>query len=279
MRRIGHAGTLDPSAVGVLPVALGRTTRTLASPSWDVKLYWADVRFGAATDTDDADGTVIAAGDPDAVDLRAIREAVPHFIGPISQRPPAYSAVHVGGTRSYLRARRGRAAELPERRVCVDDIAIVGWVRPVLTLLIQCRSGTYVRSIARDLGAAVRCPAHLDALVRLRVGSFRIEDAVDLDALAQAGERDNWDSVLWPADVAAAHLPAIIEPASRSADLVHGRSWVDESGDLPDSIDARVYDENGTLLGFARRSRDGLWHPLRGIGSIQVSSVESGDED
>jgi len=281
LRRIGHAGTLDPAAVGVLPVALGRATRTLASRAWDAKLYLADVRLGAATDTDDAGGAVVATGTFDAVDEPSIQRGLTQFVGDIRQRPPAYSAVHTGGGRAYMRARRGQATDLPARMVRVDAVGLVAWARPVLTLLVQCRSGTYVRSIARDFGSAVGCPAHLDGLVRLRVGPFRVEDALGLETLALVAELEAWDSVLWPADVAAWELPAIIAPESRALDLGHGRPWraCDALGNPRGQFDARVYDAEGALLGFARRSREGLWHPLRGISPSGGDSDDKADPD
>src|SRR6266542_3538594 len=139
-RRIGHAGTLDPAAIGVLPVALGRATRTTAGNAWDRKLYWADVRFGTATDTDDATGTVIEAGRSEGVTLEACVSALARFIGEIDQRPPAYSAVHIDGRRAYAEARRGRTEELPLKRVRIDAINVVGCRPPVLSLLVQCHS-------------------------------------------------------------------------------------------------------------------------------------------
>ena len=162
-RRVGHAGTLDPAAVGVLCVALGRATATLGSPLWDRKLYWADVRFGTATDTDDADGRTTEMGSPDSLTMERLRAGLEPFVGDIAQRPPAYSAVQVGGQRSYVAARRGQLAELPPRPARVDAIALQSWEPPVASLLLQCGSGTYVRAIARDWGRAVGCPAHLEA--------------------------------------------------------------------------------------------------------------------
>jgi tRNA pseudouridine55 synthase len=266
MRRIGHAGTLDPAAVGVLPVALGRATRTLSSPEWDVKEYLADVRFGFATATDDAAGNVIATADPSHVDLDAIRRALPSFLGTIRQRPPAYSAVHVGGERAYRQARRGLLTEIPERSVQVDAIAIVGWRPHVLSLRIQCRSGTYIRSMARDLGTAIGCPAHVSALVRLRVGPFVLRDALGLADLEALEATSAWERVLWPFDVACRHLDAMLVPAARQADVANGRAWPAAVPEPTSSDDqtVRVYEHEGGLLGLATR-RNGLWQPTRGL--------------
>ncbi len=286
-RRIGHTGTLDPAAVGVLPVALGRATRTTSSSSWDRKVYWADVRFGAATDTDDATGRVLATGSAEGVKLDDCAAALRGFLGDTQQRPPAYSAVHVDGRRAYAEARRGRAANLPARSVRVDAISIVAWRRPDLSLVIQCRSGTYIRSIARDLGAAVGCPAHLGALVRLRVGPFDIRHGLMLDRLEQLANAASLESALWGVDVAGWDLDAIITARERALDFEHGRAWpldpmqteaVDHAvirenadgaieGDAPRKSDeglVRVYDEDGAFLGLVE-AINGLWQPRLAI--------------
>lgn len=260
-RRVGHAGTLDPAAVGVLPVALGRATRTVSSPLWDRKLYWADVRFGASTDTDDAEGRALSTGDWRAIHREAAVAALGVFVGDIEQSPPAYSAVHVAGQRAYTRARAGSLGPLPTRRARVDAIRGVAWRPPVLSLVIQCGPGTYVRSIARDLGVALGCPAHLAGLVRLRVGPFRIEDAIDERDLQVVGEADAWERVLWAADVAATHLDAVLASPEQVEDFAHGRSWQSVT-DVGPAV--RVYAATGELVGFAR-PETGRWRPLRGL--------------
>jgi tRNA pseudouridine55 synthase len=277
-------------------VAIGRATRTVSSPAWDAKLYWADVRFGTATDTNDADGQIVATGPVDQITPELISAALPRFVGDISQRPPAYSAVHVGGRRAYQLARQAREGQeasstlLPERPVHVDGISFVRWASPVASLLIQCGSGTYIRSIARDLGEALACPAHLSALVRLRVGPFEIIDAVDLQTIEMLAQRDVWHRVLWPVDITASGANAIIARASRVIDFGHGRSWTtgelglraqpddasiaDSAVRSPPSIVAgvRVYADDGAFLGFARRADRSTWQPVL---AIPISSSEA----
>jgi len=266
-RRIGHAGTLDPAAIGVLPVAVGRATRTLSSPVWDVKEYLADVRFGWSTDTDDAEGRVIASADPDAVAVADIAAHIGPFLGDVRQRPPVYSAVHVGGERAYRRARRGELEPLAERVVRIDRLSLVRWDPPVVTLHIGCRSGTYVRSIARDLGVAVGCPSHLARLVRLRVGPFTIRAAAAPGRLGEEIAAGGVEAILWPTDVATGHLAAIVVDDGREADVACGRSWpaapdvAGEEGQM-----ARVYARSGALLGLATRHA-GTWHPSGGLGA------------
>lgn len=270
-RRVGHTGTLDPAAVGVLSVALGQATRTVSNPIWDRKVYWADVFFGFSTDTDDADGRVLATGDGQQVELTAIMESLPGFVGVIAQHPPAYSAVHVApGRRAYHQARLATAdgvqVQIPLglRSVRVDGIAIVGWRTPVASLLVQCGSGTYIRSLARDLGSALGCPAHLAALVRLRVGPFTVADAMDLRSLEAVAEHDAWDRVVWPIDSLGLGADGVvIVPPMRAADFTQGRSWPQcETG--PAAIGAgriaRAYFDDGRFLGFVR-CEEHRWFP------------------
>jgi tRNA pseudouridine55 synthase len=269
---VGHTGTLDPAAVGVLPIALGRATRTVSSTVWDRKLYWADVRFGAATDTDDADGRTLETASTERLTAEQVVRALQQFVGDLQQRPPAYSAVHVGGQRAYRVARRrgpGTSEEiaLPARSVRVDAITLLRWEQPVASVLIQCGSGTYIRSIARDLGAALGCPAHLGALVRLRVGPFGIQDALDLAALETVAERAAWTTVLWPADVAASDAPAIVAYDSRTLDFDYGRIWRTgtEAGSEGENTIVRVYTGDGRFLGLARPAGPQQWQPVLGI--------------
>lgn len=269
-RRVGHTGTLDPAAAGVLPVALGQATRTVASPLWDRKLYWADVFFGFSTDTDDAEGRVLATGDGEQVELTTIRGHLTRFVGVIAQRPPAYSAVHVTpGRRAYQQARQATAdtgqveMSLGARAVRVDGIAIAGWRPPVVSLLVQCGSGTYIRSLARDLGLAVGCPAHLAGLVRLRVGPFTVADALPLHSLEAVGEHDAWDRVVWPLDsLALGPNGVLIVPPKLADDFNHGRSWPQSGPDRSRMAGraARAYLDDGRFLGFMR-CEEQRWFP------------------
>jgi tRNA pseudouridine55 synthase len=276
-RRVGHAGTLDPAAIGVLPVALGRATPTLASPLWNRKLYWADVRFGIATDTDDGEGRPIAEGSAEAVTAGSILAALPRFLGDIQQRPPAFSAVQIEGRRAYASARRGELAELPERPARVDAISLVRWAAPFASLLVQCGSGTYIRSIARDLGSAIGCPAHMAHLVRLRVGPFAIREALDLRALAAIAEQGAWERALWPTDIVMSDLPSVIAPDAQEQDYVQGRERgaarddttspesIATQGDAVDAATCRAYTHSGRFLGLIRHTEMMRWQPLRGL--------------
>jgi tRNA pseudouridine55 synthase len=186
-RSIGHLGTLDPFATGLLVLLLGRATRLANFLDMEPKVYEASITFGAETDTDDATGTVIREGPPPGE--MAIRSALRSLTGTISQVPPAYSAKSVDGTRAYDAARRGEPLDLQP-----VDVTVHGWeIRALdsghLSATVTCGGGTYIRALARDLGRLTASAAHLSALRRIRVGSFDVADAATLDALADAPPR------------------------------------------------------------------------------------------
>jgi tRNA pseudouridine55 synthase len=188
-RRVGHAGTLDPMATGILVVGVGAATRLLHHLVLADKAYTATIRLGQTTVTDDAEGEPLAATSASGVDEAAVRAAMTDFVGAIEQVPSAVSAIKVGGTRAYQRVRAGEAVELPARPVTVTRFAAVRFARPTADLLdvdvdVECSSGTYVRALARDLGAALGVGGHLTALRRTRVGPFALSLARTLDELA-----------------------------------------------------------------------------------------------
>jgi tRNA pseudouridine55 synthase len=185
-RRVGHGGTLDPLATGVLALLVGATTRSTELLHTAPKVYDALVRFGSETATDDREGEPTrTAAPPDAAS--AIDAALAPLRGAIQQVPPAYAAVKVGGRTAYSRARGGEKVELAAREVQVDRLEMTDWHSPDARFLIVCSSGTYVRSIARDLGRALGSAAHLAALRRLAIGALDIADAVGIEALRASG--------------------------------------------------------------------------------------------
>jgi tRNA pseudouridine55 synthase len=203
-RHVGHGGTLDPFASGVLPVFLGLATRIVEYHMGDDKAYRATVCFGATSPTDDRDGELVPTGGP-APAREAVEEALAAFRGTIQQRPPDYSALKVGGRRAYELARKGEAPELALRTVTISRLEMIGWDdsdpdRPTAVLEVECGAGTYVRSLARDLGERLGCGAYLGALTRTRSGPFKLTAAHDLDALRAAAARG-------PAALAALMLP------------------------------------------------------------------------
>ena len=186
-RSIGHLGTLDPFATGLLVLLLGRATRLANFLEMEPKVYEASITFGAETDTDDSTGTVIREAPPPGE--AAIRSGVRSLTGTISQVPPAYSAKSVDGTRAYDAARRGEPLDLQAVGVTVHDWEIRGLQGGSLSATVTCSGGTYIRALARDLGRLTSSAAHLGALRRIRVGSFDVGDAATLDTLASAPPR------------------------------------------------------------------------------------------
>jgi tRNA pseudouridine55 synthase len=208
-RRVGHAGTLDPMATGVLVLGVERATRLLTYLVGADKAYQATIRLGQTTVTDDAEGEIVARTSAASVTEDAVRVAARDFVGELDQVPSAVSAIKIDGVRSYKRVRAGEGVDLPARRVTIGRLEILG-VRPVdeaeeldVDVAVECSSGTYVRAIARDLGAALGVGGHLTSLRRTRVGDFTEAEAVTLDALA-----DRVDPVAIPLSAAAARLLA-----------------------------------------------------------------------
>jgi tRNA pseudouridine55 synthase len=260
-RRVGHAGTLDPLAEGVLPVCVGRYTRLVDYVSNGDKGYYAEIELGARTATDDAEGEIVERLPVPALDNADLDRALSSFRGTIQQVPPIYSAIKVAGQRAYALARRGDAPTLQAREVTIRRLEVVRWQSPLLTLVVDCSKGTYIRSLARDLGESLGCGAHLKRLIRLWVGPFALADAISLDELAQAASAGTVADVLQPADSALRALPAAIVDPHRLVDMAHGRPWPAASSDDVPGM-ARIYDVDGRLLGLAeldRRRR--LWQP------------------
>ena len=189
-RSIGHLGTLDPFATGLLILLLGRATRLATFIDTEPKVYQAVMRFGEETDTDDATGTVIRS--TEIPDERAVRLAVDKLTGTVSQVPPAYSAKSVDGTRAYDAARRGEPLQLPAVDVTVHSWRIESYEDGALTVQITCSGGTYIRALARDLGRLTSSAAHVASLRRTRAGSFDVSDASTLDTLTRDPVRVKW---------------------------------------------------------------------------------------
>lgn len=279
-RRVGHAGTLDPAAEGVLPICVGRATRLVDRLADADKGYYGEIVLGVRTATDDAEGEVIGTADVPALDEAALDAVLAPFRGPIQQTPPQFSAIKVAGRRAYDLARRGDEVRLRARPVTVHDLTLHWWRPPRLAVTIACSKGTYIRSIARDLGEALGCGAHLARLVRLWVGPFALDDALSLDELGERVQTGRMHEALLPADVGVRDLPAVVTDPHRSIDMGHGRGWsgpgvrrlAPRSGDA--SL-ARVYDTSGTLLGIvAADGPRGLWQPKLAIVTADAATSE-----
>ena len=187
--KVGHAGTLDPLADGVLIICLGAATRLSEYMMRSRKVYRARITFGATTTTFDAAGDVLATRDASHLTLTDIRDALPQFIGEIRQLPPMYSAVKIRGKKLYELARAGQTLARPERRVTIYSIDINSWNAPVLELEIQCGTGTYIRSLANDLGETLEVGAYLSGLTRIASGAFHLDQSITLDVVM---DNEDW---------------------------------------------------------------------------------------
>jgi tRNA pseudouridine55 synthase len=256
VRRIGHSGTLDPMAEGVLLVGVGPATRLLEYLNVLPKRYVAGIRFGQTSDTQDATGAVTVQADTGALTAEQVEAALDCFRGEIEQVPPMYSAIKIEGTPLYDRARRGEVIERAARRVTVYELSLKGFElgpSAEATLGVRCSSGTYVRTLCHDLGAVLGTGAVMTRLVRTAIGPFGVESAVSPDGLArlvEAGDRLPWAE---PAD-AVAHLPDIGVPALLADTLRQGKR-VALSKVAAASL-VRVLDERGHLVAIARAVPD-----------------------
>ena len=244
-RRVGHAGTLDPAAVGVLPIAVGLATRTVEYLSESDKGYLAEITFGVTTDSLDGDGTVTEINDATGVTLEQIEAVLPDFQGEILQVPPMHSAIKIDGRPLYERARRGEEIELDARAVTIYMLEVVRWEHPVLEVFVHCSKGTYVRSLARDIGEALSCGAYMSNLVRVSTGPFSLEDSWNLDELPVLIESGYWEDIAAHPDAALYDRPAIVLGDDLAAKWRHGSVVPAE---VPAGL-VRVYDVFGNWLG------------------------------
>lgn len=231
-RRVGHAGTLDPFATGLLVMLVGRSTRLLPYIDGEPKVYEAVIRFGGETDTDDSTGepTRQAPGP----DRGAVHEAIQRLTGPIDQVPPAYSAKQVGGRRAYAAARSGETLELPPSRVTVHAWGLGEWQGSDLHVTITCSGGTYIRALARDLGRLTGSAAHLASLRRVRSGPFRIAEAIRIDEL-----RGGTPALRSPLDALASLVTEPVDDAAIGR-ILHGRTVpARAAGDRAVLVDSR----------------------------------------
>jgi tRNA pseudouridine55 synthase len=264
VRRVGHGGTLDPFALGVLPVFLGRATRMVEYHLADEKAYRATVVFGARSSTDDIDGEMeLVAGPAPSRDV--VMAALASFRGPIVQVPPDHSAVHVGGKRAYEVAREGDKPELPSRKITIHSLELTSWddsdpERPVAELEIRCSTGTYVRALARDLGLRVDSGAYLGALTRTASGPFGIEEAHSLEKVRQQLSHGRVEQLLLPPDTGLDAIPQVEVPASDMMAIargqivrLHGPLPRPEGSATPDSDEplVRLVDGEGRLAAMA----------------------------
>ncbi|MDX1976815.1 MAG: tRNA pseudouridine(55) synthase TruB [Pseudanabaenaceae cyanobacterium bins.68] len=250
-KQVGHSGTLDPAATGVLPIALGKATRLLRflPPG---KSYTALIEFGTTTDSDDLDGQILTRQPCPDLSLAAVEFQLEQLIGKIWQRPPSFSAIQIGGKRLYDLARSGEIVVAPLRQVEIEQIQLLNWQLgdfPRLELQIDCGSGTYIRAIARDLGAALGCGGVLAGLCRTRSNGFSLEESLTFEQI--------YPDQIMASDRPLAHLPeAKLEP-EQTRRWLHGQ--VLAYPDLSFQGYKRVYNDIGEFLGIAEQRQDQLY--------------------
>ncbi|TVP61264.1 MAG: tRNA pseudouridine(55) synthase TruB [Nodularia sp. (in: Bacteria)] len=257
LKRVGHAGTLDPAATGVLPIALGRATRLLQYLP-ENKAYKATIRLGVQTTTDDLQGEIITSQPCPGLNFADVKTAMAQFQGKIEQIPPIYSAIQVDGKRLYDLARRGETVEVPKRTVEIFHTEILDWRDgdfPELDVAIACGSGTYIRAIARDLGAILETGGTLAALVRTASSGFNLTDSLTLTDLEIQLQTGTFQPSI--PDVALQHIPSVTLPA------ISAQKWC-QGQKMPLTLDVsgivRVYDPETCLLGIGKLE-DGVLIP------------------
>jgi tRNA pseudouridine55 synthase len=272
-KRVGHAGTLDPAASVVLPIGVDQGTRVAEYLSESGKEYQAEIVFGVVTDTYDIEGAIVRTTDASTLTLERITQALPSFRGPQMQIPPRYSAIKIGGRPAYKLARAGAAPSLAARPIDISSLEVIAWrdsspssPTPRLTLSIACSKGTYIRSLAFDLGEQLGYGAHLGGLLRTRSGPFFLAQSITLHQLAAAATQGDIARHLFPADSALSHYPALHLDAPDALRILHGNPFEYISHDPAPSGPAlaRVYDRQGRLLAIAEW--DGarqLWQPKK----------------
>jgi len=245
--KVGHGGTLDPDATGLLPILVGEGTKLTPYFGALDKEYVARVRLGLTSDTQDASGKILTTLPVPPLDAAAVTAALARFVGEIDQTPPMYSALHHEGRRLYELARAGAEVERKPRRVTIHAITLEDLALPELTIRVQCGKGTYVRTLAADLGETLGTGAVLAHLVRSRVGPYRLEEAVSWATLRDARDGAALWSALLPLDSALAELPDLILDAPQTRAFLHGQAVP-----VPPALTglARVYGDDGALLGI-----------------------------
>ena len=255
-KRVGHAGTLDPAATGVLVVALGAATRLIEYvQDATTKRYHAVVQLGVTTTTDDAEGEVVDAAPVPSLDPTMLEAALARFRGPIMQVPPMFSALHHEGRRLHELAREGIVVERAARPITIERLELLAWEAPLITLDIMCSKGTYIRSLARDLGEVLGCGAHLKALRRTAVGTFLIEDATPLAVLES--DQSVIMSIILAPERAVADWPSIELDATEARQIRNGQTIARAGLAAPQ---ARAHSPDGQFLALLTREGD-VWRP------------------
>jgi tRNA pseudouridine55 synthase len=260
IRKVGHAGTLDPRASGVLVLCLGAATRLSEYLTTEAKRYEAVIRFGSSSETYDGEGPLVHITEAAPLE-EDIRDALGHFRGEIEQVPPPYSAIKVQGKKAYELARKGEEVELESRMVTIYELILVDYRPPDLVLEIECSAGTYIRSIANELGERLMTGAHLANLRRTKAGVFSLEDSVPLHALEMAIDAGTWRDYRRPAADALPDLPMVRIEGAHLSDVLNGRRIPAEN--ISTGM-ARGMGPDGDLVALLESVEEGKsWHPRK----------------
>lgn len=260
IKRVGHAGTLDPLAEGVLILALGKATRLVEYLMQSSKQYRAQILLGITSTTYDIEGEIVdEQGAPIDFSVSDIEAALITFRGEIQQIPPIYSAIKVDGKPAYARARAGEAVELEARTVFIHELDLIAFSPPRLALDVACSPGTYVRTLAHDLGQSLGCGAVLEGLTRTASGGFELAEAVSWDSLQNDFENGTWQNHLIPADYALPNTPKVALTDEQFERLCNGAPFT--TPDISPGL-ARAYAPDGRFVAVIRGdSQTGVWNP------------------
>ena len=262
VRRVGHAGTLDPAALGVLLICVGQATRVSQYLMQSRKSYEARIRLGITTDTGDAEGKVVHSISEVNTTRQQVEDALTHFRGRIEQMPPMYSALKHKGTALYKLARQGIEVERSPRVVEIHDLRVADWEPPSFGLAVECSSGTYIRTLAGDLGEMVGTGAHLERLVRVACGTYTLETALSLHTAEQSLSRGHWRQIQHPLDEARMNFEAFVVNEEAETRIRSGQQF---EGPEPQAMPfCRTYTLSGefvALLEYDRVSR--VWRPRK----------------
>jgi tRNA pseudouridine55 synthase len=261
-KQIGHTGTLDPLATGVLVLCIGKATKIVRYLETDDKEYTAEMKLGITTDTQDADGKVLESRAYSSPSIGQLQDALNAFQGSIQQRPPAFSALKVNGVPSYRMARKGTLPEHEKRLVTVHAIRLIEYADPIVRFTVHCSKGTYVRTLCADIGERLGMGAHLISLLRTRAGRFRLGQALTLEQVAERAASGQAEQMLITLSDAVSGFPALTVEESDAQRIAHGNSVSAPPGFAPEEPEApvRVLGRDGRLLAVAR-PREGFLRP------------------
>ncbi len=261
-RQVGHGGTLDPQATGVLPVCLGQGTRVAEYFMVARKTYLSEIELGKETDTYDSEGKVVRVSDTSGVNKAQVLEALAKLQGEIEQTPPMYSAIKHEGKALYKLAREGKQVDLKPRKVRIYRIDVSKWQPPVVTVEVECGRGTYIRSIAHDLGVSLGCGGYVKSLARVKLGPLDVCDALTVEQLGMVFEKGGWRELLYPLDIALTDLSAGVFDASNERAIVRGRA-LDLGATSSEGSMCRAYACDGRFVGLLSYQGPEGWHPTK----------------